>query len=501
MVLDNFVLKSFQAVKRGHDSDLSKKLGIFKHPAIMLSYREFRKIRGYILSAKLRSLYAQDKLNDVILAGMTYQDLEYVKQYDVELFKKIAEKIYSINLCRIQNKASPIRIAFFCPDSALWSCDRLYRLFENDSRFEPFVVVSGFNNGTPITIRDTYYSTKEYFSDHGYKTIGVYDDQSMSGWSDIGIPDIIFQLTPYPNVIPESFNIYHVPLNCLNVYVPYGLSILGAYWLLEAPAIQLSWIYFSDTDASKRIIDTHTTLGAYNVVVSGHPKMDALLKPQHEYDPYSIWKCVPGKSLTKIKRIIYAPHHSIFDNTIQFSTFHMNHREIYEYAKNHTETTSWIVKPHPLLRKSSVELGLFQSEKEYDEYMDTWDALPNARTVRFGTYDDLFLTSDGMIMDCASFLTEYTLVDKPLIFLRRPEQPLNEWADMLLGVAYSVPGDQPDVIGEVLDNVIIRGNDYLKEKRSVFIQNYLNPYKDFSDGSSTASEWIFHYIDRAVNTE
>ena len=133
--------------------------------------------------------------------------------------------------------------------------------------------------------------------------------------------------------------------------------------------------------------------------------------------------------------------------------------------------------------------------------MDTWDALPNARTVRFGTYDDLFLTSDGMIMDCASFLTEYTLVDKPLIFLRRPEQPLNEWADMLLGVAYSVPGDQPDVIGEVLDNVIIRGNDYLKEKRSVFIQNYLNPYKDFSDGSSTASEWIFHYIDRAVNTE
>ena len=124
MILDNFVQKSFQAVKRGYDSDLSKKLGIFKHPAIMISYREFRKIRGYILSAKLRSLYAQDKLNDVILAGMTYQDLEYVKQYDVELFKKIAAKTHSVSISTLKQKPK-ITVGFFLSNSSSWCCGRI----------------------------------------------------------------------------------------------------------------------------------------------------------------------------------------------------------------------------------------------------------------------------------------------------------------------------------------------------------------------------------------
>ena len=498
MVLDNFVLKSFQAVKRGHDSDLSKKLGIFKHPAIMISYREFRKIRGYILSAKLRSLYAQDKLNDVILAGMTYQDLEYVKQYDVELFKKIAEKIYSINLCRIQNKASPIRIAFFCPDSALWSCDRLYRLFENDSRFEPFVVVSGFNNGTPITIRETYNSTKEYFLSCGYQTVGVYDnDRGKSGWNDVGCPDIIFQLTPYPNVIPELFNIYNVTLNCLNVCIMYGLPSVGNYWVFDTPGAQLSWIYCSENKFIKDIIEEHATLGAWNVVVSGHPKMDSLLRPEKEYDPEFIWKSPRGCS--NIKKIIYAPHHSIFNDTITFSTFHQNYREIYDYAKRHPDTTSWIVKPHPLLRKSTVQYGLFNSENEYDDYMDMWDALPNARTVRLGKYDDIFLTSDAMVMDCGSFLTEYTLTNKPLIFLRRPEQVLNEWGQELSKVLYSVPGDNPEAIFEMIDYVVLQGNDYLREMRESLLQRYLDFYNIPSEVSSTASGRIYYYIKSLLN--
>ena len=43
-----------------------------------------------------------------------------------------------------------------------------------------------------------------------------------------------------------------------------------------------------------------------------------------------------------------------------------------------------------------------------------WNALPNAKVVEEESYLDIFATSDGMIMDSASFIGEYLYVNKPL---------------------------------------------------------------------------------------
>lgn len=497
MILDNFVQKSFQAVKRGYDSDLSKKLGIFKHPAIMISYREFRKIRGYILSAKLRSLYAQDKLNDVVLAGMTYQDLEYVKQYDVELFKKIAEKIYAINLCRIQNKASPIRIAFFCPDSALWSCSILYQLFNENKKFEPYVVVPGFNNGTPVTIRDTYSSTVVYFVQNGYRVIGVYDkNDEVANWDKIGVPDIRINLNPYSRELPTTFSVYNTPLTCLQIEIPYGFFVSKMNQASNLPSCQMAWASFCESYYRQEMLRKYSLLGDWNVHVSGYPKMDVFALPAQVFDEHCIWKLPFGN---KMKKIIWAPHHSLYEDTVRFSTFPDNYLGLYQYAKAHLETISWIVKPHPLLRKSSVRYGLFKTESEFDAYMDMWDSLPNAKTVRHGPYADIFLSSDAIITDCGSFLAEYMYVHKPFILLTRPEQKdeYNEFALALTENYYQVRGDRMDDIGLVIESVILHGNDYLMPKREAFFKKYL----DISQmtGGRSASEYIYEFIRDAVS--
>ena len=499
MVLDNFAQKSFQAVKRGYDSDLSKKLGIFKHPAIMISYGEFRKIRGYILSAKLRSLYAQDKLNDVILAGMTYQDLEYVKQYDVELFKKIAEKVHSVSIDTLKQKPK-ITVGFFLSNSSSWCCGRIYHYFEDDPRFEPMVLVCGSHDGTDNFRKDTYYQTLTYFKENGYRTVGLWDPNiSSTCWDDLVCPDIVFLLTPYSGTLPNSLNIFHIPLSTLLVYIPYAILSAKLDWWYDSPGPQLSWVYFCENSCIFNLIGQTALLGNYNVVISGHPKMDPLINPQKNINITDLWKFSHNlKPIDSVKRIIYTPHQSIGEgsNIIGVggsSTFYQNYLYMYNYAKEHPDTTSWIIKPHPLLRSKSVEYGLFSSEDEYDAYLDKWDALPNARSIRFsGEYTDAFLTSDAMITDSGSFLSEYLAVNKPTIQLVRNEQEYNSWGKKVISVLYRVPGGDLPSIGLLIQNVILNGDDILSRKRDDFFKEYCKlEYPLFVNDSS---EYIYDYV-------
>ena len=87
--------------------------------------------------------------------------------------------------------------------------------------------------------------------------------------------------------------------------------------------------------------------------------------------------------------------------------------QIYEYVKNNTKTTSWVFRPHPMLRAGAVQQGVFKSEEEYDNYLEMWNELPNAQVIEGGMYVDIFETSDAMILDSVSFLAEYLYMHKP----------------------------------------------------------------------------------------
>ena len=473
-------------------SKISRKFGIYSNRVVLIAYRIMRQKIQSIRSFSLRSLVLRNTLSAETIADLKYQDLLNLKSYDIELFKETANKIYYINIQTIQQKPK-IKVVFYLYAVSLWSCERLYRLMEKDEHFEPIVVVTKQSSGTKTTNDDEYTATISYFQTRGYQVLGVADDGFKGkGWYDIGKPDVIILLTPYSGLTPLTFDILHIPLTSLSIYIPYGLMATGNYWVFDTNGAQLCWKYIAETKTLKKIMTEHSELGGFNAMVTGHPKMDVLLKPDKIYNAGDFWKVAAGFDVSQVKKIIYAPHHSIFNETIRFSTFHMNYKEIYEFAKNHLET-SWVVKPHQNLRQASVLAGLFKSEEDFDAYMDMWDALPNARTVRSGTYDDIFLTSDAMVMDCGSFLTEYTLTDKPLIFLRRPEQEFTEWGEELLEALYSVEGTDIQGIYDTITQVILNGDDYLAEKRKELLRGVTSVY-DSLDGVSTASEYIYLYL-------
>ena len=167
------------------------------------------------------------------------------------------------------------------------------------------------------------------------------------------------------------------------------------------------------------------------------------------------------------------------------STFAKNWQWMLNYAKNHVDTTSWIFKPHPLLIKSSVECGIYKNEQEYREYCKEWDSLPNGRYIE-GSYVEYFLSSDCMIFDSMSFMTEYLFVNKPSLFLTREKLNLSELGEKIFPAHYSVSGNDYKGIQHFIEYDVI--HDKKRALRNLIFTKYLDYYK--ANGNISAAEKI-----------
>lgn len=443
--------------------------------------------------------YKTDRINEKFLNEHTYQSLICVKEKgNIDLFKKISSEVYKKKLEQLKEKKIK-KIVFFLKDSAEWSCEELYQKFSQTAEYEVSIVVAPFYAGTDKTIQDTYMDTIKYFEKRNFHTIGMYDiyQNRFKSWKEIGVPDIVFHLNPHYTAFRESSDICNFPLSILNVYIPYGMMIYGN---VEQQFNQLShmlyWKIFCETPLHKIMTSKYADIGDYNVISSGYVKMDSFLKV-HINSERKIWKIPVGVDNKKIKKIIYAPHWSVKDAFTGFGNFDKIYMQIYEYAKNNTKTTSWVFRPHPMLRAGAVQQGVFKSEEEYDNYLGMWNELPNAQVIENGMYVDIFETSDAMILDSVSFLAEYLYMHKPMLFLTRDRNTFNDFGKELVKVLYKVDGGDFDGIRRFIETVVMRNQDTMQKQREDFFEKYLDYEKR---NGMLASEYVYQYIDKQVHT-
>ena len=144
-----------------------------------------------------------------------------------------------------------------------------------------------------------------------------------------------------------------------------------------------------------------------------------------------------------------------------------------------------------MLFASAVGHKVFTSEAAFREYLQAWDDLPNAKVFSGSEYQGLFATSDGMIMDCGSWIGEYQYTHKPMIFLTRDTQKFNELGEELMKILYRVDGKDLKGISELLQKIFIAGEDDMREPRRLFFDKHMNY---FQANGTTASEFIFKTI-------
>lgn len=438
--------------------------------------------------------YEKNGINEKFLEDHTYQSLVSVKEKgSIELFKEISAKVYETALNCIRKKQVK-KIVFLLKDSAEWSCEELYKRFNETSGYEVCVAVAPFFAGSQQAVSKMYLDTVQYFRERKIDTVEMYDIQKnrYKSWEEIGMPDIVFHLNPHYKAFAESSNICNFPLSILNVYIPYGIMIYGnVRQQYNQLSHMLYWKIFCETPLHKEMASKYADIGDINVVCSGYVKMDTFFDTCLQ-EKRKIWKISPRADEKKIKKIIYAPHWSIKDAVTGFGNFDKIYKSLYEYVKKNEISTSWVFRPHPMLRVGAVQQGIFKSEEEYEEYLEMWRQLPNAQVIENGMYTDIFESSDAMILDSISFLGEYIYMHKPMLFLTRDRNTFNDFGKELVRVLYKTDGGNLEGIKNFVEKNVIGNEDPMKERREEFFEKYMD-YRN--QNGMLASEYIKQYID------
>jgi hypothetical protein len=393
-------------------------------------------------------------------------------------------------LKRIRKKEK-IKIAFFILKSSVWKFEVLYRLLENDEKFEPVIVICPYTTYGHETMSHHMNQTFYYFKSNGYNVIKTLNEETGK-WLNVKKeikPDIVFFSVHWSLTRPEyQIQNYTNILTCYSTYTFVISHLYEGYFNREMQ--NLVWKYFVETTIHQKLARKYARNKGINTVVSGYPGMDILL--QNDYQPEDVWK-IKDK---KIKRIIWSPHHTIpnFGSTLDYSTFLKYSEFMFELAKKYYDQIQIAFKPHPILR-SKLSLDEVWGKEKTDEYFQKWAELPNGQ-LNEGEYFDLFATSDGLINDSSAFVIEYLYTGKPAMFLKNDnsvESRMNEIGRMALTTLYI--GKRTEDIEKFITDIIINGNDPMKIKRNNFFNNVIKP-----PNNKMASENIYKSIRSEIFT-
>lgn len=397
-------------------------------------------------------------------------------------------------------KGKKVNVVFILP-AMMFVYKELYNLFDNDDKFNVQIVLVPHRIGNRSDIddvaKDKYYQILGYLKENKYNVIEGYD---FSNFNPIDLelrcsPDIIFYVLPYMRIYPENMKVYNLPGDILYAYIPYGEFLEST---LEDNLYNFGWneriwkIFCSSPDYLKNAA-IKSNVGSSNVVVSGSARMDSLVN----YEPSKYdYNWIFNKDENK-KRIIWAPHHTLsrpgLNESEIFSTFDENYKFFYEFAKDNPNI-EWVVRPHPLLKEvlsnvnTNMKIDGVITEDFADDYFFKWNSLPNARVHEELDYFDLFATADAMITDCVSFKSEYLFANKPGLILERNNVIYDDYKSSIFDAWYKAKGNDFDKIEQFINEVVVNGDDYLKETREKIFKEKL----DFNTGN--ASKTIYEYI-------
>ncbi|MDR0866640.1 MAG: CDP-glycerol glycerophosphotransferase family protein [Candidatus Symbiothrix sp.] len=389
-------------------------------------------------------------------------------------------------LSKIREK-DRIKIAFFVLYFSVWKLDKVFQLMLMDSQFEPVIVVCPYMEYGKEHMLSDMNRTVDYFESKGYKTIRTYNEQTGE-WFDVKKnlqPDIVFFTNPHDITKNEYYiaNYKEIP----TCYVPYNFGNSHLFEMFHNQYFHnLLWKLFAETEMHKQFSIDYAYNKGVNVCVTGYPGTDIFFDT--EYVPKDTWKVHPG-----LKKIIWAPHHTIDDDKsfLSFSSFLVYADYMLRLVEKYKNSIQLTFKPHPILKSKLYKHPDWGKEKT-DKYYNLWNELETGQ-LEEGSYEDLFLTSDAMIHDSGSFLIEYLYLNKPVLRTDRDDsitKRLNPFGVMAYNEHYHARTEED--IENFIKNVIA-GKDEMKEEREKFRQEYLLP-----PNNQSASRNIFDEIKKNV---
>ena len=375
-------------------------------------------------------------------------------------------------------KRQVIRVAFEAYNVSMWKYHSLYKAMESDSRFEPFVLLTPSPSRSEYVREKDLQDMKRVFNERGYKIYPSVIRYSLCFEKKIPA-DIIFFCQPY------SFDKFSFRLrNYLYAHSSYGFStVTNQKWCEDTILKNIAFLYATESklsiDDSKKI----TAIHGKNRVYTGYVFGDELLNPIASEEIK--WKH-PEKNL---KKIIWAPHFSIAQNhVLHLSNFLEMNSYMIDIAIKFKDSIQFAFKPHPYLFNQLCQTEGWGEAKAL-EYYDLWRNMENTQ-LEDGLYANLFNSSDAIIHDCASFKVDWLYTQKPGFYVMKNEvdNEINSIGKEALECYYK--GLKREDIENFILQVVLCGEDYLKEKRSSFFDKYLIPPNSRNAANNIVEELV-----------
>lgn len=386
-------------------------------------------------------------------------------------------------LCKIKDKRKrrilrcngKIRVGFLVTEASKWGYQSLYDLFEKSKEYEPVVLVT--KTPSEHKNRTKYHQTMQdclaFFETRKMKTEIAYDEVQgrYRPLSDFKV-GIVFYQQPWD--VCSLHHPYFVSKQALTFYSPYGLELTEkSQGYMESFHRWLDMVFLTskkDKEATLKFADDIT-----NCEVVGYPKLD-------DYQ-----KIVPEKHSKPV--VIYAPHHSFEKDGIRLATFQWSGEAMKKLAETFQKEVVWVFKPHPRLKYALIK-NKIMSENEVENYYKFWSEIGSLYDT--GDYLRVFVNSDALITDCASFLGEYLPTEKPVLHLISPDAKYNVFGKALIKGFYKIHTSKE--LSETFRRVVLEKNDYQKELRLRSLEYVYDP-------KVNAASKIYQIITQKINQE
>ncbi len=398
-----------------------------------------------------------------------------------------AHKHYEEVLIKLRDKAqsgAKIKVAFLVVYTSTFSSLPIYKLMSNDDRYETsLIAIPDVQRGIQH-LRETYENTLKDLKTFDEHVIEGYDCK-LDQYLDIGNEyDLIFFNTPYKGMIHEYHNVeYFLDKDVLTFYVNYGFFTLKyGREIVKQDFYNYVWKVFIDSDENLRDLKKVEMIRGKNGVVSGYIKMDSMADAVIE-------------KRTR-KRVLICPHHTVSGWTgtkfLALSNFLKYADLILELPQKYPEL-DFVFRPHPLLFYNLVSRRLW-SEEEVDAYIHQMNSMSNMEYDKDSNYFETFANSDAMIHDCGSFTAEYLFTENPCCYMLKDEAQIKD--DFLpMGqdcLQHYYKAYEAEDIYHFIEDVVIRGNDPMKQGRTRFSREHLK--FNYPNSAKYAFEYINHLL-------
>lgn len=433
-------------------------------PLYSLTEDEDIRICRNLLLEKIRNMFSRVTLFKIIRDKMQ----RWKTRRCFRPFVSVAKKYHIQHMKRKVRKGDKVRVVLFVSRTSCWIFGDLYHLLKESDYFEPVVVVKPFMSRGRDHMIECMQNTYADLTEMGYSPVKGYDweTDTFLDVKKVLKPDMVFYTKFWKPHFHKYFYLDRFRTR-ITMLAEYAYIIHGHYEAQNFEMHNSVDVNFYSSKEQATVIKPYMDNKGKNICVCGSLKLRPLFDEM--YVPKQVWK----KQDKPKKKIIWAPHHE--DKTgpdmYQYDAFYDLYEVMLEIAEEYKDEVQFAFKPHPLLKTKLIR---YWGEEAQCEYYERWANLENAQ-LEEGEFIDLFLTSDAMILDCISFVAEYSATRKPAMFTigSHTRVRMNEMGDALLEQMYLAQNDLKGQICHFIEEVVIAGNDVKKQSRDEVVAKYL----------------------------